>query len=49
MVTEAPLSERTCDNLPCFAQHLYDDEHYQILAIISLMHHQRVDAMLHDW
>ncbi|MCZ5622837.1 type II toxin-antitoxin system YafO family toxin [Escherichia coli] len=43
---EAPLSERTCDNFLVFAQHLYDDEHYQILAIISPDAHQRVDAML---
>lgn len=43
---DAPLSARTCDNFLVFAQHLYDDEHYQILAIINPDAHQRVDAML---
>lgn len=43
---DAPLSERTCDNYLVFAQHLYDDEHYQILAIISPNAHQLADVML---
>ncbi|MGR7271949.1 type II toxin-antitoxin system YafO family toxin [Klebsiella aerogenes] len=43
---EASLSERTCDNYLVFAQHLFYDEHYQILAIISPNAHQQADSML---
>ncbi|ENL3124946.1 type II toxin-antitoxin system YafO family toxin [Escherichia coli] len=43
---EASLSERTCDNFLVYAQHLYIDEHYQILAIISPNAHQQADSML---
>lgn len=41
-----PQSERTCDNFLVFAKHLYDDEHYQILAIITPNAHQQADLVL---
>ena len=46
MASRCAVNARTCDNFLVFAQHLYDDEHYQILAIINPDAHQRVDAML---
>lgn len=43
---ELSLSERTCNNYLVYAQHLYEDEHYQILALISPDAHQLIDKML---
>lgn len=43
---EYSLSERTCNNYLVYAQHLYEDEHYQILALISPDAHQVIDRML---
>ncbi|UIW10334.1 toxin [Flyfo siphovirus Tbat2_3] len=40
------LSQRTCDNYLVYAKHLYNDEHYQLLAIISPNAHSRIDSML---
>ena len=46
--THLTISERTCNNFLIYAHHFYDDEHYQILAIISPDAHSRADAMLPD-
>lgn len=43
---ECSISERTCNNYLVYAQHLYDDEHYQILALISPDAHQVIERML---
>lgn len=43
---EFSLSERTCNNFLVYAQHLYEDEHYQILALVSPDAHQVIDKML---
>uniref|UniRef100_UPI0035C6BE94 type II toxin-antitoxin system YafO family toxin n=1 Tax=Serratia quinivorans TaxID=137545 RepID=UPI0035C6BE94 len=43
---EFTSSQRTCDNFLVYAQHYYDDEHFQILAIISPDAHQLSDVML---
>lgn len=40
------ISERTCNNFLIYAHHLYEDDHFQILALISPDAHARVDAML---
>lgn len=39
-------SKRTCDNYLVYAKHLYNDEHYQILAIISPNAHEQIDSLL---
>jgi len=43
---EYSLSQRTCDNYLIYTKHLYNDEHYQILAIISPNAHEQIDSML---
>ncbi|MFV8907041.1 type II toxin-antitoxin system YafO family toxin [Serratia fonticola] len=42
----APMSRRTSNNFLVFARHFYNDEYFQILAIVSPSAHQRIDAML---
>ncbi|EIX9337709.1 TPA: type II toxin-antitoxin system YafO family toxin [Klebsiella pneumoniae] len=43
---EYSLSQRTCDNYLVYAKHLYNDEHYQIVAIISPNAHDQIDSLL---
>lgn len=43
---EYSISQRTCDNYLVYAKHLYNDEHYQIVAIISPNAHDQIDLML---
>lgn len=43
---EYSQSQRTCDNYLVYAKHLYNDEHYQIIAIISPNAHDQIDSIL---
>ncbi|HIE1445906.1 type II toxin-antitoxin system YafO family toxin [Serratia liquefaciens] len=44
--SHVPINRRTSNNFLVFARHFYDDDYFQILALVSPDAHQRIDAML---
>ncbi|MEG9832566.1 type II toxin-antitoxin system YafO family toxin [Serratia marcescens] len=44
--SHTPINRRTSNNFLVFARHFYDDNYFQILALVTPEAHQRIDAML---
>lgn len=44
--SHVPLSRRSSNNYLVFVRHFYNDDYFQILALVSPDAHQRIDSIL---